>query len=67
MLVCAIAVGLAALPQLLDWSGWPSFVVTGPVALGLSLAAVIGALVRLVAPKPPPRSGNIPADSGDPG
>jgi hypothetical protein len=37
------------------------------VALGLSLAAVIGALVRLVAPKPPPRSGNIPADSGDPG
>ncbi|MDM8004896.1 MAG: FtsK/SpoIIIE domain-containing protein [Phycisphaerae bacterium] len=50
MLVCAIAVGLAALPQLLDWSGWPSFAVTGPVALGLSLAAVIG-VVRLVAPK----------------
>ncbi|MGQ9649763.1 MAG: FtsK/SpoIIIE domain-containing protein [Phycisphaerae bacterium] len=50
MLVCAAAVGLAALPHVLEWSGWPSFTVTGPAAFGLSLAAVVG-LVRLIAPK----------------
>ncbi len=48
-LVCVSAVGLAALPHLLRWPGWPSFAIMGPVAFVLGAGAVF-AVMKAISP-----------------
>ncbi len=49
-LICLAAVGLAGIPYLLKWPGWPSFAVTGAGAFAISLTGAL-CVVRLIAPK----------------